>query len=229
MKVFIIHARRTGYGVIRSLRPFSSEIYIADTFRTPVFHSKHIRKSYLISSITEVDNETFLREMIALAEDMAYQEEKPVVFTGKDDYLLFFSKNYPSLSQYFDLSFEPDYDILESVLNKKTLVGHAVDAGVNIPRSFSDADAIEDVLGAASWPLIVKPAIKNRPDRDVVTDAFRLKLCHDEQELREAIALLTDISQPYVVQEYIPGGDNELYTVGTYSWKGELKAWSVGK
>jgi predicted ATP-grasp superfamily ATP-dependent carboligase len=229
MKVFIVHARRTGYGVIRSLRAFSPTIYIADTFRTPIFHSKYVAKSYIISPITEVDNESFVQKMIGLAEDMGYEEEKPIVFTGKDDYLLFFSKNFPRLSPYFELSFETDYGILEAALNKKSLIRYAVDASVDVPRSFSDDDALSDILEQASWPLVVKPAIKNRPDKDVVAGAFRLKLCHNERELGDAIAQLTAIGQPYVIQEYIPGGDNELYTVGTYSWKGKLKAWSVGK
>jgi D-aspartate ligase len=229
MKLFIIHARRTGYGVIRSLAAFSPEVFIADTHRTPVFRSRYITKSYLINDITRVKEDSFLQEMIALAEDMNYQEEKPIVFTGKDDYLLFFSKNSSVLSKYFELSFETDFGILEAALNKKALIQYAEEAGVAIPRSFSDDHNLHEVTRESSWPLIIKPAIKNRPERDVVKDAFRLRVCHNEQELNDAIALLKGIAQPYVIQEYIPGDDSELYTIGTYSWRGELKAWSTSK
>lgn len=229
MKLFIIHARRTGYGVIRSLAAFSPKVFVADTHQTPVFHSRYLTKSYLISDITKVKEDLFLQEMIALAEDMDYQEEKPIVFTGKDDYLLFFSKNSSILSQYFEFSFETDFNILEAALNKKTLIQYAEEAGVVIPRSFSDEHDLLEVVKESSWPLIIKPAIKNRPDRDVVKDAFRIRVCHNEQELGDAVALLKGIDQPYVIQEYIPGDDSELYTIGTYSWRGELKAWSTSK
>jgi D-aspartate ligase len=229
MKIFVIHARRTGYGVIRALKSYTKEIYVADTFLTPIFRSKYVKKSFLIKDITQVDEQVFLKEMIQLAEFMDYSKEKPVVFTGKDDYLLFFAKNSAILKKYFDYSFESDYSILESILNKITLVNYAREANVPIPKTFTNIDDIDAILDAADFPLVVKPAIKNRPDIDVVSAAFRIKTCLSREDLLDAIAVLRRTGQPYVVQEYIAGDDSELYTVGSYSYEGSVKAWSVSK
>ena len=99
MRIFVIHARRTGYGVVRSfVNEPNTKIFIADTIKTAVFSSKYVDQSFLISDITKVSEEVFLEEMITLAHKMDFSVEKPIVYTGKDDYLIFFSKNYNKLS-----------------------------------------------------------------------------------------------------------------------------------
>jgi len=229
MKVFIIHARRTGYGVIRSLADFDCEVYLADSVERPIYKSKHITQSFVVSDITKVSNESFLEELIQIAKDMNFEEKRPVVFTGKDDYLLFFSEYYNQLSKYYLLSFESNYEILKAALSKKSLIGIAKRSSVLIPQSFSDDDNLDVVFNSISYPAIIKPELKNTPELDVVEVAFRLRMCNNREELLEAINILKAIECPYIIQEYIPGDDNELYTCGIYSYKGQVKAWSTSK
>jgi len=230
MKVFVIHSRRTGYGVIRSLTNLPNiKFFIGDTHNTPVFKSKYVEQGFIISDITKVTEDEFLKEMICLAELMDYQTEKPLVYTGKDDYLIFFSKNYAILKDYFRLSFETDFNKLRRALSKFELIDVAKRANVKIPVSFTNEDSIEAILSNSNFPLIVKPALKNKPEIDVVKEAFRVKKCFNQIELESAMKLLTSLNVSYVVQEYVQGGDNELYTIGTYSYEGELKAWSTSK
>lgn len=229
LKIFVIHARRTGYGVIRSIKSETKDIYIADTHKTPIFYSKYVKKGFVISDITQTNEADFLIEMIELAKSMNYKESKPLVFTGKDDYLMFFSKNYNSLKEYFTLSFDSDFKRLENSLSKTKLLEFARISGVMVPQTFDNNHSAAQILNKISFPLIVKPAIKNRPDLDVVKAAFRLKVCNSEDELNFALNKLNDIDVPFVVQELIPGDDNELYTMGVFSYRGELKAWSMSK
>ena len=66
-KIFIIHARRTGYGVINSLREDSDiEFYVADTHVTPSFYSKHLKNSFIIPEITKTNQNKFLNIIIIL-------------------------------------------------------------------------------------------------------------------------------------------------------------------
>ena len=85
MKIFIIHAKRTAYGVIRSLYKNNCDFYIADTERTPLFSSRFVKNSFLINDITSRDNDTYLKEILDLALLMECEKEKAVVFTGKDE------------------------------------------------------------------------------------------------------------------------------------------------
>lgn len=229
LKVFIIHARRTGYGVIRSIKSETKNIFIADTYKTSIFYSKYIREGFIVSDITKVTEEQFIAEMISLAEKMNYKESKPLVFTGKDDYLLFFSKNYNVLKKYFILSFDSNYENLKNSLSKKRLVVFAKKANVRVPETIDNSMSIDEIMERISFPMIVKPSIKNRPDIDVVKEAFRLKVCNNDFELKSALKKLNKIEVPFVVQELIPGDDNELYTLGVFCFKGAIKAWSMSK
>lgn len=229
VKIFVIHARRTGYGVIRALKDFTRDIYIADNEVTPVFHSRYVKRAFVVSDITKVSNDEFLSELIALARTMGSQEERPIVFTGKDDYLQFFCQNSEALSPYYLLSFESDWTILQKALSKKELVDLAARAHVTIPLSFTDDDPIGTILSTMRFPAIVKPAMKATPERDMLSEAFRLKVCESSADLEQAVSQLRGLGVSYVVQEYIPGGDSELYTMGIYSYRGTIKAWSASK
>jgi predicted ATP-grasp superfamily ATP-dependent carboligase len=228
MKVFIIHARRTGYGVIRSLKHKHPSVYIADTERTPVFKSVYVKDSFLISDITKVSEEVFLHEMISLAHKMDYKKEKPVVYTGKDDYLIFFSRNYERLSEYFLLSFETNYSILHQALDKTFLPEIATRAQVKFPKTLLNP-TFEEVTRGIPYPVVLKPYVKNTPELDVVQAAFRVAICNNDDMLTESLQKIQSFGVGYVAQEYIPGSDADLHTIATYSYSGELRAWSTSK
>jgi D-aspartate ligase len=228
LKIFILHTRRTGYGVIRSLAGTPCAIYGADTIRSEASYSKYLKEFFLIPEITACSESEFLALLVSLAEKMRYTEEKPVVFTGKDDYLLFFAKHHEVLSRYFRPSFETDYATLIQALDKAALAKVAKDNGVLTPRRFELSD-FEPPAANIPFPVIIKPAIKNRPEIDVVNKAFRIHLCRNLDELKNAAQALEKLGQPYVIQEYIPGGDDALFTCGVYCHQGKLMAWSTSR
>jgi len=202
---------------------------VADTEVTGVFKSRFVKQSFIISDITKVDEGEFLEELISLAKKMNCEQEKAVVFSGKDDYLLFFSKHYDVLSRYFDLSFESDFDILNAAMSKSQLVDIANRAGVLIPKSFTSLAEFHNNESDLSYPLIIKPAIKHSPELNVEEAAFRLKICYSKRDVEKASEELIALNCPFVIQDYIPGDDNELYTFGSYAYKGSIKAWATSK
>jgi predicted ATP-grasp superfamily ATP-dependent carboligase len=228
MKIFILHTRRTAYGVIRCLASQSCEIFGADTIQSESSYSRYMKNFFLIPEMTESTEEQFLSVLISLAKRMDYEKEKPIVFTAKDGYLLFFAKHIKTLSEYFIPSFETDYEMLVMALDKAAVAQVALEHGVLTPRSYRLDDFISPEANI-KFPVIIKPAIKNRPDIDVVNRAFRIKLCQNFHDLQHAARLLEDLQQPYVIQEYIEGGDDSLYTCGVYCYQGRLIAWSTSR
>lgn len=227
MQALIVHARRTGYGVIRSLHNLGVQVIVADDQRTPVFLSNKVSHTYVLPDITSVSNEEYLTLLLELGKKH-FIGHKILVFTGKDDYLLFFSKNYQELSKYFVLSFESKYSTLRKVLGKKSLANIAAAAEVKIPFTLTDeSSAVE--FQQLDYPLIIKPDFKSLPDQDVVRKAFRLMVCNDENELRDARQKLSNLGLEYVVQELIPGSDDKLFTVGAYFFQGELLGYSMSR
>jgi predicted ATP-grasp superfamily ATP-dependent carboligase len=107
----------------------------------------------------------------------------------------------------------PEPEALMLVQSKREQLERAVGAGVDVPdtshpRSTADALAAADRIG---YPLLVKPSNPDGFRRRFGRQAFR---CDSPDELERAFA----DAEPFepMVQELIPGGDDELYTVGSY-------------
>ena len=107
----------------------------------------------------------------------------------------------------------PDWEILERVQSKRAQLEQAVLAGVAVPETrhpltAGEARAAADEIGL---PVLVKPeqhvGFKQRFRRQ----AFR---CETMEEVDEAYTRAEEFEP--MVQELIPGGDDTLYTVGSY-------------
>jgi predicted ATP-grasp superfamily ATP-dependent carboligase len=101
----------------------------------------------------------------------------------------------------------------ERIQDKRAQLEAAVAAGIDVPgtahpRTASEALAAADELG---YPVLVKPAEPVEFKRRHRRQAFR---CETRSELEDAFAK----AEPHepMVQELIPGGDETLYTLGSY-------------
>jgi predicted ATP-grasp superfamily ATP-dependent carboligase len=107
----------------------------------------------------------------------------------------------------------PDWEILERVQSKREQLDRAVAAGVDVPetrypRSVAEARAAAEELGL---PVVLKP-------EDHVGFKYRFRRqsfrCERLDEVGDAYARAEEFGP--MVQELIPGGDDTLYTVGSY-------------
>jgi predicted ATP-grasp superfamily ATP-dependent carboligase len=103
----------------------------------------------------------------------------------------------------------PDWDVLAQIQDKRHQVAVARDVGIAVPGT---ADAPTDGLG---FPVVVKPSDPVAFRRRFGVKAFR---CATRVELDAAFAEARD-HRP-TVQEWIPGGDDALWTVGAYLDRG---------
>ena len=107
----------------------------------------------------------------------------------------------------------PDRDTLALVQSKREQLDRAAAADVDIPETAHPRSVEESLAEAAriGYPLLVKPSSPDGFRRRFRRQAFR---CETPDELERAYA----DAEPFepMVQELIPGGDDELYTVGSY-------------
>ena len=107
----------------------------------------------------------------------------------------------------------PKRDALALVQSKREQLDRAAAVGVAIPTTAHPRSAGEALAEAAriGYPLLVKPSNPDGFRRRFQRQAFR---CETPEELERAYA----DAEPFepMVQELIPGGDDELYTVGSY-------------
>jgi len=94
----------------------------------------------------------------------------------------------------------PSWDLLERVQSKRAQLDQAQAAGVDVP--------LED---PGTFPVVVKPDRSVEFKRRYRRQAFR---CETQAELDEALAKTEEFGP--IVQELVPGGDDSLYTVGSY-------------
>ena len=221
MKALVVHARRTGLGLVRGLGKAGLKIYCADLYRAEAFYSKYCVKGFVIQNMLDLNTTEMIQQMINIAEEISDPGEKIFLVTGSDDYLLFFCNHWNSLENHFIPIFETDKRKLDQSLAKDKMYKLAVAANVPIPEtSYSPVDS-KEIL---HYPVIIKPSLKKTPKIDVVAQAFRIKKCANKEELDRAISQLYPLNVSYVVQQYIPGNDDTLYTSGIVSYQGSLCA-----
>ena len=107
----------------------------------------------------------------------------------------------------------PPWEALERIQNKRAQLEAATAAGIDTPRTGYPRSAAEALAAAeeVGYPVLVKPADPVGFRRRHRRQAFR---CETAADLEEAYAK----AEPHepMVQELIPGGDETLYTLGSY-------------
>jgi D-aspartate ligase len=107
----------------------------------------------------------------------------------------------------------PPWEELATIQTKRGQLDAAERAGVAAPRTAHPGSAAEarTAAGLIGFPVLVKPSSTEGFKRRFGRQAFR---CETAAEVEGAYG----DAEPYepMVQEVIPGGDDELYTLGSY-------------
>ncbi len=135
-----------------------------------------------------------------------------VVFPTHDPELNALSRHRGELEERFLYPF-PAPEPLARIQSKRRQLEAAEAAGVAVPLTAHPASPAEALAHAEAvgYPVLVKPSDPDGFKRRFQRQAFR---CGSPAELERAYAQ----SEPFapMVQELIPGGDGELYTLGSY-------------
>jgi D-aspartate ligase len=135
---------------------------------------------------------------------------KVVVFPTHDRELNLISEHLGDLEV---LAPFPEWDLLERVQSKREQLDTAALAGVDAPRTHYPGST-QEARGAAEelgLPVLVKPEHPVGFKQRFRKQAFR---CATLDEVAEAYTSAEEFAP--MVQELIPGGDDTLYTVGSY-------------
>jgi D-aspartate ligase len=103
----------------------------------------------------------------------------------------------------------PAWDVLERVQSKRAQLEQAATVGIAVPETRYPGSATE--ARELDLPVVVKPEHPVEFKRRFRRQAFR---CDTLAELEDAYARTEEFGP--IVQELVPGGDDTLYTVGSY-------------
>lgn len=226
MRALVVNAQRNGLGVVRALGERNIDVIAVDhRFYAPGLHSRFASANYTVVG-PSVDEPGFVDEIAAIGRREA-SRERIYLLPMNDEYVWAFCRYWPRLAPYFIPVFNTDFDVLQACLDKTQLCRIAEREEVPVPRTvYSPASA--DDLDTLNPPLIVKPGYRRTPEA-MQRGVFRLRECTDRNQARLAAEELEAAGQQYVVQEIVPGGDSELYTVGLVALEGEVAALFTGR
>lgn len=162
---------------------------------------------------------------------------KPVLFQTEDVWM-FAVGQYESMVLDCCLVPGSNWTTLQGILNKRTLYENAKALGVEVPLTIA-CQKLEDLelhFGTFPMPCIVKPQVTVRflehlPPELRKQCSHRTRRFRHKEELKCWCAAMRDagLNVPVILQDFIPGGPDALYTLTSYSNRaGKMVAGSVG-
>lgn len=146
--------------------------------------------------------------------------ERPVLFYGTDAALLVISRHRHELARHFRFRM-PRPELIEQLVNKRLFTELALRAELPVPRTLA-SDEIEtaaDVEQQVGLPCVFKPSVHigwfaARAQHGLSPHkALRVET---REELARALAELRLHCDSFVVQQYIPGGEDLIYSYHAY-------------
>ena len=197
-----------GLGAVRSLGREGVPVIAVDHRPWALgFRSRYAHR-FLAADPLE-DEGAFVSALVELGDAIG---RPAVVFPTHDEHLNAIARHREQLGDRFRYPF-PGWEVLEPLQSKRRQLEAAASVGLDVPQTHHPRSAAEARRLAAEigFPVLVKPSENVVFKRLYRRQAF---LCDDAAQLERAYGL-AERYEP-MLQEFIPGGDESLWTLGTY-------------
>jgi predicted ATP-grasp superfamily ATP-dependent carboligase len=158
-------------------------------------------------SLTELSSESGIDCLINAARKY---DQKPIVFATSDEHNEFLARHGDTIKEYCDF-LVPTPKTIDTILDKRRQYETAERIGIPLPSSLYP-ESIEDIAVLKSklnFPCIIKPC-KAHIGRQLL-GGKKVRVVNNYNELIECWAQLGKRSAEFMVQEIIPGGDDDLF------------------
>ncbi len=189
--------------------------------------SRHCAKSRIIAPFAEVDR--VLDDLERIGRDYP---DKPVLYYGNDAQLLVISRHRQRLGRWFRFQM-PAPDLIEALVDKSQFAELAPRAGIPVPATANsrEATSADQILERVPLPCVIKPnchigwyAMRRAggPQKALRADT--------PEEFRRLYEEVLGHTNDFVVQQFIPGGEDLIYSFHAYiDAKGRSLGHYVGK
>lgn len=198
-----------GLGVTRDLGRHGVPVLGLDTAADAIGFSSRFAAG-MVCPDPRADEPAF----IAFLEELGGRLPQPaVVFPTHDEFIWPLSRHAERLERWYRIPFS-HWDVMARLYDKRAQLEAAWRAGVDTPRTaFIDRAAdLEPAVAAVTYPAVLKP---------VDSLAFKLRFhkhlidIENPARLEDVWPEVSDLGT-LMLQERIPGDDEELFTVGSY-------------
>lgn len=198
-----------GLDILRDLAPAGVPLLAVDTNPRAIGLRSRLA-SPLVCPDPRHDEQAFLAFLERIGRRLP---RRCVLFPTHDQYIWPISQHADWLRQWYIIPFS-GWEIMRRIYDKREQLETAQRIGVDIPKTvFVDNDAdLERGAAEIGFPAIFKPveslAFKERFRRHVLEIGSRDELLRVYDKVRDCGTLM--------LQDIVPGGDEELYTLGSY-------------
>lgn len=220
--VVVIDIAYSGYGIIRSLSPYGIPLIAFSRYES--HFENHTRLTQRIIKYHALDD-VLLSQMVALSQSL---EQKPVLIMSTDNHVDFVLNHFETINAHYHLVY-PEIKTVELLMDKIQFAEYAKSINILVPRSHNifvlkDLDAVKDF----AFPIILKPFVKSEKWQH--SDLDKTYILNTWNELKELYMSIMEIEQKFIVQEFIPGMDEQIYYCLCYYGKdGECKIAFTGR
>jgi predicted ATP-grasp superfamily ATP-dependent carboligase len=205
-----------GLGILRSLASRDIPVYLLDH---DLCISRFSRFKKMFVRCPEVTEElAFLNFLTDLAEKESLKGW--VVYPNNDDTVCFLAKYKERLEECYRIPTQ-SWDIVRLALDKKLTYQLAENSGIPVPKTFYPQSISELEHLSLQYPVVIKPSVKEPFYSITKKKAIRVD---NSISLKEEFEKAVSIAGPaeVMVQELIPGGPANLFSVGSLCENGEL-------
>jgi predicted ATP-grasp superfamily ATP-dependent carboligase len=198
-----------GLGILRSLASKNVPLYLLDHELCIARFSRYPKRFARCPAARE-ENRLF-NFLIDLA--MKENLDGWVIYPNDDETVSFLARYKKQLETHYRVT-TPPWDIVKLTYDKKSTYQLAEQHGISIPRTIYPTSLRELEELDFKFPVVIKPSIKE-PFFSITKK--KAILAETRQQLIEVFKMalsIIDISQ-IMVQDFIPGGPNQLFSVGS--------------
>lgn len=186
--------------------------------RDIAFHSKYCHEKGVIANPLSEPDKT-VQDLVELGQKFS---ERPVLYYGDDNMLLLISRNRERLNKYFRFLL-PEPDLVEDLVDKTRFASLANRLEFPTPKTvFShQVETTKDVGKYLSLPCILKPNLRVgwfefQPNIDANGKPKKVLRANNFVELENQLTKMRQFTKDFIVQEYVRGGDDCIYSFHSY-------------
>ncbi len=155
-------------------------------------------------------------DLIVLLENIADQfAVKPVLYPCSDNSVLQISRNRARLEDSYQIAL-PSHEVVTLLMSKAAFAHHAVKHGFRVPVTidlYQQSD-LEAAIPKLRFPCVLKPALKDV--RWLSQSKKKVLKVATPDELVATFARYSQMSDHFIVQEWIDGPESDQYTCNCY-------------
>lgn len=198
----VVGAGLNGLGIVRALGVHGVEVSVVDSnMKRPAMYSRFATRK-LVKSLS---GGLFVDDLESLLQEY---EQPPVLFITEEAPLMEVSRNRDRILDKCEILLPP-HEILEKLMSKSGIDKLCEEYGVPHPKtahitSFEDLAAISEFR----FPVMLKPGVKNSEYARRFKKGYKLT---SQEEVEREVAEILPVLSNMVVQEWIEGGDRDIY------------------